>query len=148
MHSRADVETVSFSFSPRPENVALARMVAGTLAERWGLSEETVEDVRLVVSEACTNAIRAHIRCARDDAVSLTCHLDGNFSVEVSDLGCGDALSDDAEFPEPGTAEGGYGIPIMRHVADQASFDRNDSGGTTVRLTLAGSEGDSEGDAA
>ena len=148
VHSRAEAETVTFSFSPRAENVALARLVAGALAERCGLPTETVEDVRLVVSEACTNAVRAHERCARDEAVSLTCHLDGTFYVEVSDVGCGVDVAGEAELPPPGTAKGGYGIPIMRRVAQQATFGRNDAGGTTVRLVLSGDAAHHEGDAA
>lgn len=138
MHARADDgdDTVSFSFSPRPENVALARMLAGAVAARLGLSEERVEDVRLLVSEACTNAIRAHERCHVDDVISLTCHVDGTFSVEVSDHGRGEVVTDKA-FPEPGTANGGYGIPIMNHVASAATFERNDAGGTTVRLSVS-----------
>lgn len=136
MHARADVDTVSFSFSPRPENVALARMVAGAVAARHGLPAATVDDVRLLVSEACTNAVRAHLRCRLDEAVSLTCRVDGTFCVEVSDHGCGDEVVADGAFPEPGTASGGYGIPIMMHVASAATFERNATGGTTVRLAV------------
>lgn len=80
--------------------------------------------------------------------MSLTCHLDGSFLVEVSDAGCGAELSADSELPEPGTAEGGYGIPIMRLVASEATFDRNETGGTTVRLVVGGRDARREGDAA
>lgn len=137
MHARGDVDTVRFSFSPRPENVALARLVAGAVAARHGLPTRAVEDVRLLVSEACTNAVRAHERCHLDDAVLLTCHVDGTFCVEVSDHGCGEEVAADRDFPEPGMAVGGYGIPIMKHIAAAATFERNDAGGTTVRLAVS-----------
>lgn len=147
MESTAGEETVSLSFSPRPENVALARMLAGALAGRWGMPRESVDDVRLVVSEACTNAVRAQHRSGSDAEISLTCRLDGDFAVEISDHGCGDSILAHAGFPRPGSAESGYGIPLMRTIASEATFVRNDSGGTTVRLVVERA-GESKDDAA
>src|ERR1044072_3943694 len=42
----------------RPENVAVIRHVLGAYAEALQLPAELVEDMRLAVTEACTNVVR------------------------------------------------------------------------------------------
>ncbi len=49
---------VELEIPARPEFVAIARMAVGALAGvRPGLAYERIDDLRIVVSEACTSAI-------------------------------------------------------------------------------------------
>src|SRR5919108_276251 len=41
-----------------PENVAVVRHVLGAFAESMRLPDELIEDLRLAVTEACTNVVR------------------------------------------------------------------------------------------
>lgn len=137
-----DVETVVLSFPPRPEHVALARMLAAAVASRHGLEPEAVEDIRLLVSEACTNAVRAHSRGNVDAPIQLVCRTDGAFHLEVCDSGGGfDIASTRRELPDAlsGEGDGGYGIPIIRILAQDSAFETNTEGGTTVRLSVSSS---------
>ena len=42
----------------RPENVSVIRHVLGAFAEALRLPDDLVEDLRLAVTEACTNVVR------------------------------------------------------------------------------------------
>ncbi len=44
---------------PHPGYVGTARLFAGAVARRFGADEDSVEELKLAVSEACTGAIRA-----------------------------------------------------------------------------------------
>ncbi len=132
-------ESVRLSFPPRPEHVALARMIAVAVAERAGLSGEQVADVRLMVSEVCTNAVEAQIRHRVEDPITLVCVNDGTFRLEVSDAAGGFDEESFREFPDPnGVAaeHGGWGIPLTRRLADTSSFTENGRGGTTVTVEV------------
>ncbi|MGH9306655.1 MAG: ATP-binding protein, partial [Acidimicrobiales bacterium] len=51
----------------RPEYVSLVRLLVGSLAvTRCGLDEGRIADLRVAVSEACTNAIESYRRAATD----------------------------------------------------------------------------------
>ena len=49
---------VRLTLPARPENVAVVRHVLGAFAEALQLPEPTIEDMRLAVTEACTNVVR------------------------------------------------------------------------------------------
>src|SRR6185369_11032511 len=49
---------VKLTLPARPENVAVVRHVLGAFAESMRLPDELIEDLRLAVTEACTNVVR------------------------------------------------------------------------------------------
>jgi len=49
---------VRLTLPARPENVAVIRHVLGAFAEALDLPADVVEDMRLAVTEACTNVVR------------------------------------------------------------------------------------------
>src|ERR1700745_3993604 len=57
-HSRPPRTDVKLTLPARPENVAVVRHVLGAFAQALGLSVELIEDLRLAVTEACTNVVR------------------------------------------------------------------------------------------
>lgn len=120
--------------------VGIARSMAVASAAVAGLQVERVDDVRMCVSEAVTNAVQAHRRVEVTLPVIIrTTVNDGRFIVEIGDSGPG--VSPDARSPDRDElAEGGYGIPVMQSLSD--SFDVSAGGlldptrGSTVRLTF------------
>jgi anti-sigma regulatory factor (Ser/Thr protein kinase) len=122
--------------------VSIARLVIGALAATDPLfDDERSADLRLAVSEACTNAIQAErARTAAGGpagSVRMRCVLhDGAIEVAVSDHAGGfdpDALVAHPEVTDPARLEheGGLGIPIIRMLADELAFEPSD-GGTRV----------------
>jgi serine/threonine-protein kinase RsbW len=133
---------VELEIPARPEYIALVRLVVSSLASgRRVLADERIDDLKLAVSEACTNAIEAHGAVDVDERVRVRCQDgDDRFEVSIDDRGEG---FDPASLPEhpPVTDperlnfERGLGIPLIRTLVDEVRFDSGD-GGTSVTMTL------------
>ena len=77
--------TVRLSFSPAPAHVRTARLVAVAVARRAGVSEEILEEIRLVTGEACSRAVALHRSHGVKDLVEVSLRDGERFTVEVVD---------------------------------------------------------------
>jgi len=135
-------EVVELEIPARAEFVALARLVVSAIAASDStLADERIDDLKLAVSEACTNAIEAHGAIPTDERVLLRCSADGGaVEVAIQDQGGG---FDPAQLPDhpPVTDpdrlkfERGLGIPLIRALVDEVEFSSSGSG-TSVRLLM------------
>src|SRR5438105_13754311 len=71
-------QVVELEIPARPEFVGIARMAVSALAGiRPGLTYERVDDLRIVVSEACTSAVEGVVRAGLEPArLRIRCHDD------------------------------------------------------------------------
>lgn len=136
-----DGDVVELELPARPEVVSVARLVIGALVATDPLfDDERGADLRLAVSEACTNAIQAQLGRDGGEAaqpILMRCTLaDGCIEVAVADHGGGfdptklrehPAVTDPARLDH----EGGLGIPLIKMLADEIEF-RSTAIGTTV----------------
>ncbi|MDZ7679422.1 MAG: ATP-binding protein [Acidimicrobiales bacterium] len=136
-------EIVELEIPARPDFISLARLViTGAATIEPTFSDDRIEDLRLAVSEACTNAIEAHASAGQDDRIVIRCNLaEDRIEVEVTDRGGGfvpDEASSapDPEHPERLLHESGLGIPLMKILVDETNFELTPSG-TIVRLVVA-----------
>ena len=112
----------------RPENVAVVRHVLGSLSEALGLPVELTEDIRLAVTEACTNVVR-HAYEEDEGTIDVVVRSEpGTLEVVVADAGRGIAPSADTSGP-------GLGLPLIAALADSLSIERTPSAGS--RLTMS-----------
>lgn len=133
---------ITLEIPPRLDYLAVVRLVVASAATLDPpLPDSRLDDLRLAVTEACSNAIKAHRPDAHDEPVVVTLHLgDDVFRVDVADRGSGfdpDALATlpDAEDPQRLQHESGLGVTLIRVLTDEASF-RADDDGTVVSMTL------------
>ena len=63
--------TVEVRFSPLPEHVRTARLLAVAVARRSHVDESLLDEVRLAVGEACSRAVRLHQRFAPGVPVAM-----------------------------------------------------------------------------
>lgn len=122
--------------------LAFARQVVAAAASvEPRFRAERIDDLRIVVSEAITNAVEAHLDRGNDERIRITCNLGADhIEVEVFDRGGGfDPTAvptlPDIEAPSRLEHEGGLGLPLMRQLADETEIQATD-GGTTVRLVV------------
>ena len=135
-------DAIELEIPARPEYVSLARLVVSSLATlRRALSDERVDDLKLAVSEACTNAIEAHGAADADERVVLRCEEDDDrFLVSIEDRGEGfdpDALPAHPPVTDPARLEfeRGLGIPLIRSLVDEVTFEPS-TAGTSVRIVM------------
>ncbi|MDP8975836.1 MAG: ATP-binding protein [Actinomycetota bacterium] len=140
----ADVASsvVELEIPARGEYVGLARLVVSSLASsRRTLADDRVDDLKLALSEACTNAIEAHAEVGIEEVVVVRLvESDDRLEVEVEDRGPGFDPSTLPEHPpvtdpERLNFERGLGIPLIRSLVDEVSFARVEQG-MAVRMVM------------
>jgi serine/threonine-protein kinase RsbW len=125
--------TIRLTIPARAEYITLGRLALTGLARLRDLPAETVGDIKLALTEACSNSVR-HAYNGADGVVEILYELySDRLVVEVVDDGPGfepgEALGDD----EAQLAEGGLGIAIIRALADELEIDAA-GGGRGSRL--------------
>lgn len=133
---------VELEIPARPEFIALARLLVSAMAGGGtGMPDERVDDLKLAVSEACTNAIEAHDAVDSDERVVVRCtDNEGALEVRIEDRGGGFDPSGLPQHPpvtDPDRLrfERGLGIPLIRTLVDEVEFESSD-GGTAVRIVM------------
>lgn len=127
----------------RAEYIAVVRLVVSSLATaRRALVDDRVDDLKLAVSEACTNAIEANRRASGAPVVVTCFEAPERFEVCVSDSGSGfdpDMLPEHPPVTDPDRLnfERGLGIPLIRSLVDDVRFESGPDG-TSVWMTLFG----------
>ena len=135
-------QVVELEIPARAEFVALARLVVSSLASaRREIADDRIDDLKLAVSEACTNAIEAHGASEVDERVLLRWwEGDDRLQVSVEDQGPGfdpGRLRDHPPVTDPERLnfERGLGIPLIRTLVDEVDFTASQRG-TRVSLVM------------
>jgi stage II sporulation protein AB (anti-sigma F factor) len=123
----------------RTDNVALARVTVAAFAARLDFTLAEVEEIKVAVSEAVTNAV-VHGYRDRPGIVRVEARVeDGRLVVAVSDQGRG--IEDVARALEPPpSAEPdctGMGFAFMHSFTDRLEIDSAPGRGTSVRMFKA-----------
>lgn len=133
---------VELEIPARADYLSLARLVVAAAASlEPTFRDERIDDLRIAVSEATTNAVESHADLTGDDRIVIRCNLgEDRIEVEVVDHGPGFDPADvttapDAQAPDRLDVERGLGIPLMRVLADEAEIRSSDAG-TAVRLVV------------
>ena len=135
VETRDDTCKVTLTIPARPEYITLSRLALTGLSRVRPLSAETLADLKLAITEACSNSVR-HAYPDGDGMVEITFELsESSLSVEITDSGEGfeppdhTALADADEL-----TEGGLGIAIIRSIADELEIGARDGGGSRLRF--------------
>jgi serine/threonine-protein kinase RsbW len=108
----------------RSENVAVVRHMVGAFADALGLPQGVRDDVRLVVTEACTNVV-LHAYAGDDGVIEVVMRArDEALELIVADAGRGLG-------PSPDTGPG-LGLPLIATLADSLEIDRSPSVGSRL----------------
>lgn len=133
---------IELEIPPRVQYLALVRAVITSAASlEPAMLPGRIEDLRLAVSEATTNAVEAHLDAGIELAVRIRCEVgDGRVQVEVCDRGAG--FDPQALVPHPPVTdperlqfERGLGVSLMRKLTDKHEIESGPDG-TTVRMTV------------
>jgi serine/threonine-protein kinase RsbW len=127
--------SVRLTIPAKPEYISLVRLALSGLSRLRPLSEETLGDMKLAVTEACSNSVRHGYGDRGDGDVEVTYVLqDDRLEIEVADDGPGFEEMRDGSTKE-NVAEGGLGIAIIRAVSDEfEAGTRGPAGGSRLRF--------------
>lgn len=126
----AQSSDVRLNLPARPENVAVVRHVLGAFAEALHLPIEIVEDMRLAVTEACTNVVRHAYDGADPGSLEIIIRPQGDvLDVIVSDHGRGIG-------PSPDTAGPGLGLPLIAALVDSLEIQHAPRAGSRLAMTF------------
>ena len=130
---RLSVREVRLTIPAKAEYVLLGRLALSGITRMQPLDDETVNDLKLAVTEACTNSVR-HAYSENGGIVDIVYELhEDRLVVEVSDNGGG---FDPNELVQAGElTEGGLGIAIIRALVDEFEVgERGDGRGSRLRF--------------
>lgn len=127
-------QTVRLTIPAKAEYITLVRLALSGLSRLHPLSEEALGDLKLAVTEACTNSVR-HGYADGEGMVDIVYELrPDRLVVEVADDGPGFDAAGDRPTEET-LAEGGLGIAIIRAVSDEfEAGERADGQGSRLRF--------------
>jgi len=129
------VHVVRLTIPAKPEYIILGRLALTGIAglHHAPLSEEVLGDLKLALTEACTNSVR-HAYDGSDGAVSIAYELyRDRLVVEVADEGPG-FVPDGRQADDDELSEGGLGIAIIEALTDELEITRGDRGGSRLRF--------------
>jgi serine/threonine-protein kinase RsbW len=108
-----------------PELIAVARLACATFASQLGFGLDELEDIKLAVSEACTNVIQHAYEDRLGQYFFIRCWAEQNsLVIEVSDKGRGLKAGTQSRF----------GMKIIQAVMDFVEFQSEEGKGTVVRM--------------
>jgi serine/threonine-protein kinase RsbW len=122
---------VRLTLPARPENVSVIRHVLGAFAEALDLPETVVEDLRLAVTEACTNVVRhAYDGGVDPGPLEIVIRPDGELlNVIVTDRGRGIG-------PSPDTTGPGLGLPLIAAIVHSLEIHHAPSAGSRLAMSF------------
>jgi anti-sigma regulatory factor (Ser/Thr protein kinase) len=136
-------ESFLLEFPPEAHYVSTARIFAAGIARTFGTDEEMVEDLKIAVSEACTNAIKAREDGAAGGPVRLSVRRDADLlSFEAEDTGIVPA----GDGPEPVIPSTGstsediarrLSLETIRALFPSTEIVPGHQGGGNIRFSLA-----------
>ncbi|MDQ2866657.1 MAG: ATP-binding protein [Candidatus Eremiobacteraeota bacterium] len=112
----------------KAEWVALARLSVAAVASRLHFSIDEIEDVKLAVAEACTNAIQ-HAHGSPNIEIKCEAVPDG-LRIAVRDHGRGTRPETIRSRNIEDERVGGLGVFLIRSLMDDVTYDVNPENGT------------------
>jgi serine/threonine-protein kinase RsbW len=129
---------LTLRFPAKPEYLVLGRLALTGLSRAEPIEEDTLRDLKLALTEACTNSVRHAYPDVRG-AIEVRYELsEGLLAVEVEDNGAGfDPDFSDQHLDPDALDEGGLGLAIIRAVSDEFELRPRDGGnGSCLRFAL------------
>jgi len=125
-----DLTDLQLTLPARAENVAVVRHAFGGLGEALAVPDQRLSDIKLAVTEACTNVV-IHAYPGSEGPMEIDAVLEDErrLSIVVRDEGRGILPRADS----PGL---GLGLPLIATLAESLELGKGDDESTEVRMTF------------
>ena len=131
----ADARLVRLTIPAKAEYISLCRLALAGISRLRPFPGETLADLKLALTEACSNSVRHAYRDGREGVVEIVYDLrPDRLVIEVADEGSG-FEPDEPGAADNGLSESGLGIAIIRSLADEFELARGADGyGSRLRF--------------
>ncbi|MFI3210843.1 MAG: ATP-binding protein [Peptostreptococcaceae bacterium] len=125
-------ENISMQITSNSELVSIIRLTVSGIANKMGFSIEDIDDIKVCISEACTNAIKH----SKDTKFKVDFNIFSNkLEIKVKDDGIGYDYNSLKNPDFNGLKESGMGIFIIKSLMDEVSIESENKQGTTINMT-------------
>ena len=125
-------EKIKMEISSNPEYVGIIRLTTSGIANKVGFCLEDIEDLKVAISEACTNAIKHSL----DDRFIIIFNiLENGLTIEIIDEGQGYDISSVSQPSLDNLQESGMGLFIIQSLMDDVTIESQEGKGTRIRMT-------------
>ena len=125
-------ETIKMEITANPAYVSIIRLTTSGIANKVGFCMDDIEDLKVAVSEACTNAIK---HSSDDRFTIIYTMIEHGLTIEVIDNGNGYDTSSIHEPDIENLKESGMGLFIIEALMDEVSIESQEGKGTSIKMT-------------
>lgn len=126
-------QQIILSVPSKPEYLSVVRLTTSGIANRVGFDLEEIEDIKLAVAEACTNAM-THGKAENGNYdIEFTIEKE-SMIIEVKDSGKGCMIENIRKPQERELVEGGLGVFIIKSLMDKVEISSKLGKGTTIKM--------------
>jgi len=127
--------SVRLTIPAKAEYITLGRLALTAIAGVRPVSDEALHDLKLALTEACTNSVKHAYGENGVGSVDIVYELLADrLAVEVGDDGSGFDPNADAPGADDDLEEGGLGIEIIRALTDEVEIGEREGGGSRLRF--------------
>lgn len=128
-------EKIELSIPNKAEFVSVVRLTLVAIANRVGFNIEEIEDMKVAIAEACTNAI-THGKKTPAESIDIRFTLkEKSLEIEVKDNGKGCEVEKIKDPKIEELNENGLGIFIIRSLMDDVIIHSEPDQGMTITMT-------------
>lgn len=137
-----DTDSFTFEVPSDPAYLSTIRLFAGAVARHFRCSEDSIDDLKVVLSEACSNAIALSAKSSEAASrIRLTAGLEGTkleFLVHDGGFAPSDGSAKGADKLEAKTDDitRALGVELIQALFPDAELTPNASGGTDIKFSL------------
>ena len=125
-------ETIKMEISANPEYVSIIRLTTSGIANKVGFCLDDIEDLKVAISEACTNAIKHSLE---DRFTIIYTMIEKGLTIEIIDNGKGYNTKEVSEPDLDNLKESGTGLFIIESLMDEVNVESTEGKGTSIKMT-------------
>ena len=125
-------ETIKMEITANPEYVSIIRLTTSGIANKIGFCIDDIEDLKVAISEACTNAIKHSLE---DRFTIIYTMIENGLTIEIIDNGKGYVSKEVSEPDLDNLKESGMGLFIIESLMDEVKVESKEGNGTSIKMT-------------
>lgn len=127
-------DVLKFSVPGKPEYVSMIRLAISSIANTAGFNIEEIDDIKIAVSEACTNVV-CHGELKEDEVYEVVCEIeDKKLFISVEDKAGGYDLAGYKSPSIDNLKPGGMGVYIIQALMDEVDIKSQVGKGTKIEM--------------